>query len=177
MKSYVFLACMLITTLVSAQKPEKLLKNAIPVTELVETEFPRFPGYKSNDLGSDIAATEDAVRGYFIRKLNMNAGGFEKKTIVKMQIQFVVGTKGEVTVTNMQSEFDAYVVEGDRVATTILPAMTPAYKNKKPVSVLYDFPLTFIAKATKNIQRPDMSKIEYGSKVKKKGYRDQVAKK
>ncbi len=167
MKRYVLLICICITTLSFAQKPEKLLKGAIPVAEFAEAELPKFPGYKSNDLGTMISATEDAVRGYFIRKLNMNVGDFEKKTIVKMQIQFVVGAKGEVTVTNMQSEFEAYIAEGARVATTVLPKMTPGTKNDKKVSVLYDFPLIFIAKATKNVQMPDLSKIEFGSKLKK----------
>jgi len=165
MKRYFLFVFVLFTITTFAQKPEKLLQNAIPVSELTEIELPKFPGYKSYDRGNMIAATEDAVRGYFIRKLDLNAGDFEKKTIVKMQVRFVIGDEGEVSVTNMQSEFEKYVAEGARIAANVLPKMTPANRNKKAISVLYDFPLIFVAKATRNAKVSNLSKIEVDSKL------------
>lgn len=149
MKVLSYLILFLFTCTAIAQQEEKIWEKAIPVTEMSASELPTFPGYKSMDRGNMIPATEDAVRGYFIRRLDMQAGNFDKKTIVKMTIRFVVGKEGTVTATPMTSEYQAYVMEGTRVAKTLLPKMTPATSKGKPVAVSYDFPLIFVARATR----------------------------
>jgi len=149
MKALSYLLLFVFTSTAIAQHEEKIWQKAIPATEMTASELPKFLGYKSMDSGNMIPATEDAVRGYFIRRLNMQAGNFDKKTIVKMTIRFVVGKEGTVTATPMTSEHQAYVIEGKRVATALLPKMTPATSKGKPVAVRYDFPLIFVARPTR----------------------------
>lgn len=129
----------------------KVVKPVVP-TAPTQTIFdldrvekvPIFPGCESAASNEErLACMSEKLAKLIQRKFNTElAADLGLSGVQKIQVQFKIDSKGNVTDIKTRSPYSQLEKEAERVVNQI-PAMTPGMQRNTPVSVVYNLPIAF----------------------------------
>lgn len=105
---------------------------------------PVFPGCESASNNAErMACMSEKLTKLIQKKFNTGlASDLGLSGVQRIQVQFKIDTKGNVTDIRTRSPYSKLEKEAERVMN-LLPVMTPGMQRNTPVSVIYNLPIAF----------------------------------
>ena len=115
-----------------------------PFTMVGVEKVPIFPGCESASNNAErMACMSEKLTKLIQKKFNTDlAAELGLTGIQKIQVQFTIDNKGNVTDIKTRSPYEKLQKEAERVVSKI-PVMTPGMQRNTPVSVVYNLPIAF----------------------------------
>ncbi|APY08725.1 hypothetical protein BWZ20_10600 [Winogradskyella sp. J14-2] len=118
-----------------------------PIDFIAVEEVPVYPGCEKKKTNEDKRkCMSDKISKLVSKKFNTNiAGDHGISGLQRIDTQFTVDKNGNVTNIKIRSPHPALEKEAKRVIDKI-PSMKPGYQQDKPVGVIYNLPIKFLAR-------------------------------